>query len=579
MKRWKKGFHVFMALLLIVAMLSGNSVGITGSPIAQRAVAKGKMKLSRSKLTMGSDDIREIRLKNPKQKVKWSISTKKYGYLFVVKGNKNCVCQIFTNHPGRSGKFKVTAKVGKKKFVCTVTVKDKETPKDETKDNTSKKQIHYITDRFVEHNQANQEQRVFFAFRTSEQSERLAASGYAGIKITNNDGTSVYEKVIPFSESDFSNWTTSSQEKMYLCCIRIKDAAIIPGTNSNGTVELTVELSDGIKFASYQMNTNNLPEKADPYAVGAKVSYGSYKLEYLSEKDVNYRRVSEATEWNAVSWESEPTVYRYGIFKGGYEDYKKNYTKYSKMILNNTVYIKATYCEEKGIVRENTEDYIKDKVEEESNSYYIKKPTIWYVIANDGTSVTLLSEDILENRKFHSEKENVYWYNSDIRSWLNGYSGDENLSKKDYTTNNFLARLLDDVPKDQLLTTQVEDTENTYYKTKGGKTTEDKVYLLSMEEAEQLKEEILYAPNFNYKWELHKDELYSEYIEDLKYWLRTRGQYENATARVCWSRWVNPLNVNKNMDYGKKIDNVGYDVTDSTMGVRPVIRINIASLQ
>lgn len=261
MKRWKKGFHVFMALLLIVAMLSGNSVGITGSPIAQRAVAKGKMKLSRSKLTMGSDDIREIRLKNPKQKVKWSISTKKYGYLFVVKGNKNCVCQIFTNHPGRSGKFKVTAKVGKKKFVCTVTVKDKETPKDETKDNTSKKQIHYITDRFVEHNQANQEQRVFFAFRTSEQSERLAASGYAGIKITNNDGTSVYEKVIPFSESDFSNWTTSSQEKMYLCCIRIKDAAIIPGTNSFGTLELSIQLTSGAKFDVHKMSLNYLPEQ------------------------------------------------------------------------------------------------------------------------------------------------------------------------------------------------------------------------------------------------------------------------------------------------------------------------------
>ena len=265
MKRWKKGFHVFMALLLIVAMLSENSMGITGSPIARRAVAKGKMKLSRSKLTMGSDDIREIKLKNPKQKVKWSISTKKYGYLFVVKGNKNCVCQIFTNHPGRSGKFKVTAKVGKKKFVCTVTVKDKETPKDETKDNTkdntSNDEIHYISDRSVEYNQAYQEHRVFFSFRASEQSDRIATSGNAGIKITNNDGTVVYDNVIPFSESDFSNWTSALQGTRYLCCIRIKDSDITPGTNSFGTLELSIQLTSGAKFDVHKMSLNYLPEQ------------------------------------------------------------------------------------------------------------------------------------------------------------------------------------------------------------------------------------------------------------------------------------------------------------------------------
>lgn len=82
------------------------------------------MKLNKTKITMGSDDIAEIKLKNPTRKVKWSISMKKYGHIYVVKEKKNSTCQIFTDHPGRTGKFKVTAKVGKKKFVCTIKVKD-----------------------------------------------------------------------------------------------------------------------------------------------------------------------------------------------------------------------------------------------------------------------------------------------------------------------------------------------------------------------------------------------------------------------------------------------------------------------
>lgn len=114
-KRIKSGFCV--TFLMIVTFLTGI-MAISPS----EAEAKAKMKLSRTSMTMKNDDLKSIRIKNPQKKVKWKISTKKYGHIDTY-GKKNSICEISTDGNGIAGKFTVTATVGKKKFKCKVIVK------------------------------------------------------------------------------------------------------------------------------------------------------------------------------------------------------------------------------------------------------------------------------------------------------------------------------------------------------------------------------------------------------------------------------------------------------------------------
>lgn len=128
-KRIKSGFRV--TFLMIVTFLTGI-MAIAPS----EAAAKAKMKLSRTSMTMKNDDLKSIRIKNPQKKVKWKISTKKYGHIDTY-GKKNSICEISTDGNGITGKFTVTATVGKKKFKCKVTVKGaKKKEKDSDKNST-----------------------------------------------------------------------------------------------------------------------------------------------------------------------------------------------------------------------------------------------------------------------------------------------------------------------------------------------------------------------------------------------------------------------------------------------------------
>ncbi len=79
----------------------------------QANAAKKKVKLSTTKISLYVGDSYKLKLKNNKKKVKWSSSNKKVATVSKkgkVKAKKKGSCRI-------------TAKVGKKKYVCKVTVK------------------------------------------------------------------------------------------------------------------------------------------------------------------------------------------------------------------------------------------------------------------------------------------------------------------------------------------------------------------------------------------------------------------------------------------------------------------------
>lgn len=100
MKQAKK--YLIISFLMLIAVLS---------PIS--ASAAGKVKISKSKVTLTAGKSTKLVVKNNKKKVKWSSSNKKVATV-------NSKGKVTAK---KQGAAKITAKVGAKKYTCKVTVK------------------------------------------------------------------------------------------------------------------------------------------------------------------------------------------------------------------------------------------------------------------------------------------------------------------------------------------------------------------------------------------------------------------------------------------------------------------------
>lgn len=109
-----------------------------------------------------------------------------------------------------------------------------------------------------------------------------------------------------------------------------------------------------------------------------------------------------------------------------------------------------------------------------------KEPVKWRVLSSDGDQLFLLSDQNLDVFQYHTERENVTWETSAIRSWLNGYGASGSVT--DYTGDNFLAAAFSAREQRVVAPTTVVNDENTDYGTDGGNDTTDRIFLLSLTE-------------------------------------------------------------------------------------------------
>lgn len=143
------------------------------------------------------------------------------------------------------------------------------------------------------------------------------------------------------------------------------------------------------------------------------------------------------------------------------------------------------------------------------NSAYVSRLDFgghrWYVLDRKEDKVLLLSEGLLGFRPYHDEDEPVTWESSSLRRYLNG---------------EFLSSL-PETEKARVLETQVVNRSNPKYAIRGGEDTLDKVFLLSLEEAE------LYLSGFG-------NLLTATDAEGRAHWwhLRSPGEAENVAAGV-----------------------------------------------
>lgn len=120
-----------------------------------------------------------------------------------------------------------------------------------------------------------------------------------------------------------------------------------------------------------------------------------------------------------------------------------------------------------------------------------KSPIKWRVLSIDGNDAFLLADGAVEMGAFCSRDEEtdsiptdkLYWENSELRSYLNGYAGAENVLNKDFTEDNFLDAAFSEEEQEAILTTTVTAGKNPNQGgTNQGADTEDKLYCLSVSE-------------------------------------------------------------------------------------------------
>ena len=107
MKKMKKGFALFLVLVMAVSVIPQNAFA-----------AKKKVKLNKKAITVTVGESAKLLLKNNKKKVKWIIASGKKNVTLSKKKKTGVIIK-----GKKAGKAKVQAKIGKKKYVCKVTVK------------------------------------------------------------------------------------------------------------------------------------------------------------------------------------------------------------------------------------------------------------------------------------------------------------------------------------------------------------------------------------------------------------------------------------------------------------------------
>lgn len=180
----------------------------------------------------------------------------------------------------------------------------------------------------------------------------------------------------------------------------------------------------------------------------------------------------------------------------------------------------------------------------------------WRVLDIWGTKALLLAENILEKRTYHQKFECVTWEKCDLRKYLNGeflqnFSGEEQ------------ARIVHVANK---------NPDNPWYRTEGGNSTLDRVFLLSINEI------VKYFGDSGQLWKRNTE----GYIDDQ---YNSERIAADAAGKECFWWLRSPGGDNHDAAYidGGSIGIRGYAVDDSDDisygGVRPALWLDFSQAQ
>ena len=189
------------------------------------------------------------------------------------------------------------------------------------------------------------------------------------------------------------------------------------------------------------------------------------------------------------------------------------------------------------------------KYEQDNDSSNGIEDIEWIILAKDDNKMLVISDKAIDCKPYNTSSANITWETCSLRNWLN---------------NDFINSAFSATEKTMISSVKVSADKNPDYDTDAGNDTEDKVFLLSIEEA-----------NRYFKYDSERQCVSTEYAKangaytyeidgasNCFWWLRSQGGYSNKSASVVNSDGT----VSK---YGNAVD-------DNRDCVRPAMWISLA---
>lgn len=193
----------------------------------------------------------------------------------------------------------------------------------------------------------------------------------------------------------------------------------------------------------------------------------------------------------------------------------------------NTTVAETTINKQSGPVRDGEYVYFGNYYEHTGHPDDIE----WKILKEEDGKLLVISTDYLDYQPYNTENANVTWETCSLRAWLN---------------EDFINDVFSPSEQKYILTTTVSNPDNPDYGTEGGNDTEDKIFLLSIDEVN------MFFPDEKAR---HRDS---------NWWLRSPGSSSNGAASIAKDGWAT---------------SGGYIYhdwrVDSVFGVRPVMWIKL----
>ena len=123
--------------------------------------------------------------------------------------------------------------------------------------------------------------------------------------------------------------------------------------------------------------------------------------------------------------------------------------------------------------------YLRTEPEEGAARYFAYEPLLWRALeVRDGTALLLCSAAV-DCEPFQADLQDVSWENCTLRSYLNGYGPEANVSAADYSGSgeSFLDRAFSGEEKEAVLESSVRNENNYYFGMDSGHPTTDRVFI------------------------------------------------------------------------------------------------------
>ncbi len=148
-----------------------------------------------------------------------------------------------------------------------------------------------------------------------------------------------------------------------------------------------------------------------------------------------------------------------------------------------------------------------------------RQPVQWMVLKEEDGKALLFSAYGIDIKPYNNKQEDITWETCILRKWLNKTFYNKAFTKEE---------------KKRILLTTVENPDNPAYGTKGGNDTEDRVFLLSIREAEEWLTRIERMPVLTPFASMPVPTPFAKSKDGYSWWLRSPGDGSRSAALVYY---------------------------------------------